>query len=102
VRSLSTTKQENSFPPPATMDSLAAANDLHLHEDKAGNLWMLADSPIVALVKYDHRTERFAAYPFGQGAVGIVHSTIVDDGQNGLWVASSQGLCHFDLQTEQF
>jgi ligand-binding sensor domain-containing protein/signal transduction histidine kinase len=88
--------------PPATMDSLAAADYLHLHEDKAGNLWMLADSPIVALVKYDHRTERFTEYPFAEGAIGIVHSTIVDDGQNGLWVASSLGLYHFDLQTEQF
>jgi ligand-binding sensor domain-containing protein/signal transduction histidine kinase len=87
---------------PATMDSLAAANYLHLHEDKAGNLWMLADSPIVALVKYDRKTERFTQYPFGEGAAGIVHSTITDDGQNGFWVASSQGLYHFDLQTEQF
>ena len=86
---------------PATMDSLAA-DYLHLHADKAGNLWMLAGSPIVALVKYDNKTERFTEYPFGEGAVGIVHSTIVDDGQNGLWVASSQGLYHFDLRTEQF
>ena len=86
---------------PPAMDSLAA-DYLHLHEDKAGNLWMLAGSPIVALVKYDRRAERFTEYPFGAGAVGIVHSTITDDGQNGLWVASSQGLYRFDLQTEQF
>ena len=63
---------------------------------------MLADSPIVALVKYDHKTERFTEYPFRTGAVGIVHSTSVDDGQNGLWVASSQGLYHSDLQRARF
>src|SRR4029077_18182951 len=44
---------------PATMDSLAAADYLHLHADKAGNLWMLTNAPIVALVKYDRKTERF-------------------------------------------
>ena len=86
---------------PATPDGFAA-DYLHLHEDTAGNLWMLAGSPIVALVKYDPKTERFTEYPFGEGAVGIVHSTIADDGQNGLWVASSRGVYHFDLQREQF
>ncbi len=83
----------------APIDSLAAD---YLHVDKAGNFWMLVNSPTVALVKYDHRTERFSEYPFSEGAVGIVHSTILDDGQNGLWVASSQGIYHFDLQAEQF
>ena len=83
---------------PATIDRLAAD---YIHEDKAGNLWMLAYSPVALLVKYDRQAERFTAYPFGEGAVGIPNSTILDDGQNGLWVASSQGLYHFDLQTEQ-
>ena len=83
----------------ATIDRLAAD---YLHEDKAGNLWMLAYSPVAQLVKYDRRAERFTAYPFGEGAVGIPFSNIREDGQNGLWVASSQGLYHFDLQTEKF
>ena len=85
--------------PPATIDRLAAD---YIHEDKAGNLWMLVYSPVARLVKYDPQAERFTEYPFGEGAVGIPNSTILDDGQNGLWVASSQGLYHFDLQTEQF
>ena len=85
--------------PPATIDRLAAD---YIHEDKAGNLWMLAYSPVARLVKYDRQAERFTEYPFGEGAVGIPNSTILEDGQNGLWVASSQGLYHFDLQTEQF
>ena len=84
---------------PATMDRLAAD---YIHEDKAGNLWMLAYSPVAALVKYDRQAERFTAYPFAEGAVGIPLSNILEDGQNGLWVASSRGLYHFDLQTEQF
>jgi ligand-binding sensor domain-containing protein/signal transduction histidine kinase len=84
---------------PATIDRLAAD---YLHEDKAGNLWMLAYSPVALLVKYDRQAERFTAYPFGEGAVGIPFSNILEDGQNGLWAASSRGLCHFDLQTEQF
>ena len=85
--------------PPATIDRFAAD---YIHEDKAGNLWMLAYSPVVRLVKYDRQAERFTEYAFGEGAVGIPNSTILEDGQNGLWVASSQGLYHFDLQTEQF
>ena len=84
---------------PATIDRLAAD---YLHEDKAGNLWMLAYSPVALLVKYDRRAEGFTAYPFGEGAVGIPLSNILEDGQNGLWVASSRGLYHFDLQTERF
>ena len=84
---------------PETIDHLAAD---YLHEDKAGNLWMLAYSPVAQLVKYDRQAERFTEYSFGEGAVGVPNSTILDDGQNGLWVASSLGLYHFDLQTEQF
>ena len=85
--------------PPATIDRFAAD---YIHEDKAGNLWMLAYSPVARLVKYDRQAERFTEYSFGEGAVGVPNSTILEDGQNGLWVASSQGLYHFDLQTEQF
>jgi ligand-binding sensor domain-containing protein/signal transduction histidine kinase len=85
--------------PSAAIDRFAAD---YIHEDKASNLWMLAYSPVARLVKYDRRAERFTEYPFGERAVGIPNSTILDDGQNGMWVASSQGLYHFDLQTEQF
>jgi ligand-binding sensor domain-containing protein len=81
--------------PSATIDRFAAD---YIHEDKASNLWMLVYSPVARLVKYDRQAERFTEYPFGEGAVGIPNSTILDDGQNGMWVASSQGLYHFDLQ----
>ena len=85
--------------PSATSDRFAAD---YVHEDKAGNLWMLTYYPVTRLVKYDRQADRFKEYPFGKGAAGIPNSTILDDGQNGLWVASSLGLYRFDLRTEQF
>ncbi len=82
-----------------------------VYEDEAGNLWMLPDSPMVGLVKYDRRAERLTRYPLGPRAVGVMASTenggsangtLVADGQNGLWVPSSQGLYYFDRRTERF
>ena len=48
--------------PPATRNGLSAES---VYEDEAGNLWMLANSPIVGLVKYDRQAERFTKYPLG-------------------------------------
>ena len=94
--------------PPATRNGLSAES---VYEDEAGNLWMLADSPIAGLLKYDPQAERFTKYPLGARAVGVLASTenggsangnLVADGQNGLWVPSSQGLYYFDRRTERF
>ena len=85
--------------PPATINGLAAD---YVYEDDAGNLWMLAWSPIVGLVKYDRQAERLTKYPVGAGAVGVASSNLLADGQNGFWVASSQGLYYFDRRTERF
>ena len=74
----------------------------YLQEDGAGDLWMLAFSPIVGLVKYDRQTGRFTTYPFGPGAVGVAGSNLLADGENGFWVASSQGLQYFDRRTERY
>ena len=63
---------------------------------------MLANSPIVGLVKYDRQAERFTKYPLGARAVGVANSNLLADGQNGLWVPSSQGLYYFDRRTERF
>jgi ligand-binding sensor domain-containing protein/signal transduction histidine kinase len=82
-----------------TINSLAAD---YLDEDNAGNLWILAYSPIVGLVKYDRRAERFTKYSLGAGAVGVANSKLLEDTQNGLWVPSSQGLQYFDRRTERF
>ena len=86
--------------PPATVTNDLAAD--YVYEDDAGNLWMLAWSPIVGLVKYDRQAERLTKYPFGAGAVGVASSNLLADGQNGFWVPSSQGLYYFDRRTERF
>ena len=85
--------------PPATGNVLAAD---YVYEDEVGNLWMLAYSPIVGLVKYDRQAERLMKYPVGAGAVGLVSSKLLADGQNGFWVPSSLGLYYFDRRTERF
>ena len=46
--------------PPAIRNGRSAES---LYADEAGNLWMLANSAMIGLVKYDLRTERFTNYP---------------------------------------
>jgi ligand-binding sensor domain-containing protein/signal transduction histidine kinase len=93
---------------PATRNGLSADS---VYEDGAGSLWMLVDAPVVGLAKYDPEAERVTTYPLGARDVGIVASTstggslngtLVADGQNGLWVPSSEGLYYFDLRTDRF
>ena len=86
--------------PAATIPNALAADCVY--EDDAGNLWMLTWSPIVGLVKYDRRAGRLTTYPVGAGAVGLASSNLLADGQDGLWVPSSQGLYYFDRRTERF
>ncbi|MBV8675441.1 MAG: PAS domain-containing protein, partial [Acidobacteriaceae bacterium] len=94
--------------PPATRNIFSAES---VYEDKAGNLWMLADSPIAGLLKYDPKADQVTSYPIAARAVGVLASTanggsangtLAADGQNGLWVPSSQGLYYFDLRTARF
>jgi ligand-binding sensor domain-containing protein len=94
--------------PRATRNGLSADS---LYEDEAGNLWMLASTPVVGLVKYDPRAERLTRYPLDPRAVGVLASTInggsangslLADGHDGLWVPSSLGLSYFDRQKERF
>ena len=95
--------------PPATRNGLLSAQSVY--EDEVGNLWILADSPIVGLVKYDLQAERVTKYPLRPRAVGVPASTLnggsingnlVADGQNGLWVPSSLGLSYFDRRTDRY
>jgi ligand-binding sensor domain-containing protein/signal transduction histidine kinase len=94
--------------PPATRDGLSAES---VYEDGASNLWLLADSPIVGLVKYDPQAERVTKYPLLPAGIGVPASTVnggstngnlVPDAQDGLWVPSSLGLSYFDRRTERF
>jgi ligand-binding sensor domain-containing protein/signal transduction histidine kinase len=93
--------------PPATRNGFSAEN---LYEDEAGNLWMVVNSPIVELVKYDH-AGRVTKYPLGARATGVlasttnggsVNSNLIAGGKNGLWVPSSDGLYYFDRKRERF
>ncbi|HEX7569633.1 MAG TPA: two-component regulator propeller domain-containing protein, partial [Verrucomicrobiae bacterium] len=85
--------------PPATPDRMDAFD---ICEDKTGNLWMLAQSPVAGLIKYDRQAERFTSYPLGVRLVGEGGGNLLDDGQDGFWVPSSSGLYHFDRQTGRF
>jgi ligand-binding sensor domain-containing protein/signal transduction histidine kinase len=94
--------------PPATRNVPSAEN---VYEDDGGNFWMIANSLIVGLVKYDRQAERITKYPLGPRAAGVlasstnggsVNSNLVADGQNGLWVPSSEGLYYFDRRRERF
>jgi len=93
---------------PTTGNGLSAES---LYADRAGNLWMLANSPRIGLIKYDPDTERLTRYPFPVRAGGAqastvnggsVNSKLFADGQNGLWVPSSEGLYYFDWHTGDF
>ena len=84
--------------PPSAGGNLGAD---YLYQDEVGNLWMLTYSPIVGLIKYDRKAERLIKYPVGAGAVGLVSSKFLADGQKGFWVPSSLGLYYFDRRTEQ-
>src|SRR6201987_339528 len=94
--------------PPATTNVSSAEN---VFEDEAGNFWIMANSSIVGLVKYDRQAERITKYPLSARAAGVlasttnggsVNSNLVADGQNGLWVPSSEGLYYFDRRGERF
>ena len=50
----------------------------------------------------DRQTGRFTEYPFGPGAAGVASGNLLADGENGFWVASSQGLQYFDRGTERY
>ena len=79
-----------------------------VYEDETGSLWVLADSPIVGLVKYDPKAERTAIYPLlaavpaSTAYGGSTNGNLISDGQNGLWVPSGLGLSYFDRGTEKF
>ena len=94
--------------PAGTGNGLSAES---VYEDNVGNLWMLANSPVVGLVKYDPHAQRLTRYPLAARAGGVLATTanggsvgskLLGDGQNGLWVPSSEGLYYFDRRTERY
>jgi len=91
--------------PPAIPNGLTGES---VYQDEAGNLWVLADSPIVGLVKYDLKAERSATYPLlaalpaSTAYGGSTNGNLIADGQDGLWVPSGMGLSYFNRRTEKF
>jgi signal transduction histidine kinase/ligand-binding sensor domain-containing protein len=85
--------------PPTMIKDLGAK---YLYEDNAGDFWMLAHSPVLALVKYDRHAERMTQYTLGPGAAGLESMTLLDDGAKGFWVPSNLGLYYFDRRTERW
>jgi diguanylate cyclase (GGDEF)-like protein len=80
--------------PGALPDSYVRA----LHRDPTGTLWIGTGS--AGLVRYDRATDRFVTYPVGpQGLSHVNVRAIVDDGAQGLWVATDAGLDHVDCVT---
>ncbi len=82
-----------------------------VYEDAAGDLWLLANSPVAGLVRYDRRAERLTTYPLAPRASGVLASTttggslngiLAADGEDGLWVPSSEGLSYFDRRALRF
>ena len=81
-----------------------------MYEDDDGNLWIVANSAVIGLVKYDPKAERLKKYPLAAHAVdlastktgGSLNSKLTAAGRNGLWVPSSDGLYYFDRRTERF
>jgi ligand-binding sensor domain-containing protein/signal transduction histidine kinase len=94
--------------PAGTPDRLSADS---VYEGESGDVWLLVQSPIVGLVKYETQSGRFLEFPLATTSGSALASTInggslggklVPDGQNGFWVPSNQGLFYFDRQTERF
>jgi ligand-binding sensor domain-containing protein/signal transduction histidine kinase len=94
---------------PAGMPKRLSADSVY--QGDSGDLWLLTQSPIVGLVKYEAQAKQFREFPLSAASGGALASGInggslggklVADGQNGLWVPSSQGLYYFDRRTGRF
>lgn len=93
--------------PPAIRNALSADS---VSEDNDGNLWMLANSPVVGLVKYDRKAERLTTFPLMTRGAGLASTNtggsltgrLAADGEKGFWCPSSDGLAYFDRRTERF
>jgi signal transduction histidine kinase/ligand-binding sensor domain-containing protein len=93
-------RQTGQITRPASMPKRLSAADVH--QDGAGDFWLLTFSPIVGLVQYDRRTDRFAEYPLSAGAALLDSSAFLADGEEGFWVPSSLGLSYFDRRAGRF
>lgn len=72
-----------------------------LHGDRAGRLWI--GTSAAGLARYDAVADAFVRYPVGPGGLSHVSvRAIIDDGRDGLWVATDGGLDHLDPASGKF
>ncbi|HKJ43943.1 MAG TPA: two-component regulator propeller domain-containing protein [Sunxiuqinia sp.] len=83
--------------PPTTRDWIKSD---FITKDETGNLWMVCWDPN-ALVRYNPQLEELTEYPLDAG-LDLASCNLLDDGKNGFWVPSKQGLFHFNRKTGTF
>jgi len=72
-----------------------------LHGDSAGRLWI--GTSAAGLARYDAAADGFVSYPVGPGGLSHVSvRSVIDDGRDGLWVATDGGLDHLDPSSDRF
>jgi signal transduction histidine kinase/ligand-binding sensor domain-containing protein/CheY-like chemotaxis protein len=85
------------MPNPKSADALPDGYIVALHTDRRGRLWI--GTSVGGLALYDSEHDDFIRYGAKAGLAHALVSSIVDDGADGLWFASDQGLGHLDMRT---
>jgi signal transduction histidine kinase/streptogramin lyase/ActR/RegA family two-component response regulator len=68
-----------------------------LHTDRQGRLWV--GMSVGGLALYDPKHDDFIRYGVKTPLAHALVSSIADDGEDGLWLGSEQGLIHLDTRT---
>ncbi|MBC3919999.1 hypothetical protein H8L32_21190 [Undibacterium sp. CY18W] len=82
------------------VNALPESSILSLHIDRSGRLWVGTNGG--GLVRYDTVHDRFVRVPVGKNGTGdgTIYD-IADDGDTGLWIATSNGVDHYWPDTGQ-
>jgi len=84
-------------PDPTSANALPDGYIVTLHTDRRGRLWI--GTNVGGLALYDSEHDDFIRYGVKAGLAHAMVSSIVDDGADGLWFGSDQGLGHLDTRT---
>ena len=71
-----------------------------LHEDKEGYIWLGTNGQ--GLDKFDPNTGRAEQFTSNDGLAGNEIFSILKDKRENLWLATNNGLCVFDVETNKF
>jgi signal transduction histidine kinase/ligand-binding sensor domain-containing protein/CheY-like chemotaxis protein len=85
------------MPDQKSADTLPDGFIVALHTDRRGRLWI--GTSVGGLALYDSKHDDFIRYGAKAGLAHALVSSIVDDGADGLWFGSDQGLGHLDMRT---